>query len=46
MSSYLAEQFGVIAIATRVLLCGIGGQNAMKKTVKFYLEIFEFKVFV
>ena len=25
---------------------GTGDQNAMKKTVKFYLEIFEFKVFV
>ena len=25
---------------------GTGGQNAMKKTAKFYPEIFEFKVFM
>ena len=37
MSSYLAEQFSIIPIATLILL---------EKTVKLYPEIFEFKVFV
>ena len=31
MSSYLAEQFGVIPIATGVLIFGTVDQNAMNK---------------
>ena len=42
VSSYLAEQYGVILIATRVLLCHRRSKY-YEKLVKFYPEISKFK---
>ena len=43
MSSYLAEQFGVIPIATRVFLFWHRRLKRYEKAVKFYPEIFNLK---
>ena len=45
MSAYLAQQFGVIPMAKRVLLLA-QEDKCYEKAVKFYPEIFEVKVFV
>ena len=45
MSSYLVEQFGIIPIATGVLLLA-KESKCCEKAVKSYPEIFEFTVFV
>ena len=47
MTSHLAEQFGVIPIATWVLYYFWHRRSKFyEKAVKFYPEIFEFKVFL
>ena len=49
MSSYLAEQFGVIPIAIRVLLLVLVVKIPLKKKKKInkmLSRIFEFKVFI
>ena len=43
MSAYLAQQFGVIPMAKRVLLLA-QEDKCYEKAVKFYPEIFEVKV--
>ena len=45
MSLYIAEQFDVNPIAMRVLLLA-QEVKSYEKIVKFYPEIFEFKLFV